>query len=204
MGGTHTPTRQPTPPPPRPLRPAARATPASLVPTDAAPDPATLEHEIDALLSDLHAEHERLLDAVRQHRAAISAADDNAIAQALALHRTSVESLRDLDHRRARLTGRALGRTAPSAPPPKFADVLARVSPEARQRLAERAADVRTLATTAQREQAALGHAAAALAGHMQGLMRTVASRVSESGAYTRRGYVERPARPVGTLDLSR
>ncbi|MCB9840458.1 MAG: flagellar export chaperone FlgN [Phycisphaeraceae bacterium] len=174
------------------------------MPADAPPDPATLEHEIDALLSDLHAEHERLLDAVRQHRAAISAADDKAIASALALHHTSVEKLRDLDQRRARLTGRTLGRRAPDAPPARFADVLARVSPEARERLSERAAGVRTLAATAQREQAALGHAAAALAGHMQGLMRTVTSRVSESGAYTRRGYVERAARPVGTLDLSR
>jgi len=169
----------------------------------AAPSPAALEAEIESLLTDLRACQERLLAAVREHRSAITKADEGAIKVGLEKHRTATDELRSLEERRVRLGARVAGRATGGARP-TLGELLGRVPASARERLTSLAASVREIAITAQREQRALGDAALALAGHMEGLMRGVAAKVSEAGVYGRRGYVETPSRPVGTLDVSR
>lgn len=166
--------------------------------------PTPLEAEIETLLHDLRACQQHLLEAVREHRAAISSADETAIQIGLEKHRAATDELRILEERRARLGARVVGRGAPAGARPTMGELLGRVPAAARARLAELAAAVRDIAITVQREQRALGDAALLLSGHMEGLMRGVAAKVSEAGVYGRRGYVERPGRPVGTLDVSR
>lgn len=163
--------------------------------------PEAIESEVESLLVDLRACQERLLEAVREHRAAISTADEAKIKVGLEKHRGVTEELRALEDRRVRLGTRVVGR---SSTKPTLGELLGRVPAAARERLTVLAASVREIAIAAQREQAALGHAAMSLAGHMEGLMRGVSAKVSEAGVYGRRGYVETPTRPVGMLDVSR
>jgi hypothetical protein len=180
-------------------RPLTRPAPAA--PGAIAPD--AVEAELESLLTDLKQCQDRLLAAVRDHRAAIAKADQDAIRIALERHRAVTDELRTLEDRRVRLGARVMGRTAAGARP-TLGELLGRVPATARERLTVLAASVREIAITAQREQRALGDAALALAGHMEGVMRGVAAKVSEAGVYGRRGYVETPARPVGMLDVSR
>ncbi len=163
--------------------------------------PEAVEAEVESLLVDLRACQERLLAAIREHRAAISSADVGKIKVGLEKHRGVTQELRELEDRRVRLGARVVGR---SPTRPTLGELLGRVPAAARERLTGLAAGVREVAITAQREQAALGVAAMSLAGHMEGLMRGVSAKVSEAGVYGRRGYVEVAARPVGMLDVSR
>lgn len=181
-----------------------RAHPSRPVAAVGAMAPESVERELESLLTDLRACQDRLLAAVREHRAAISAADPQAIKVGLERHRAATEDLRLLEERRARLGTKVIGRAGAAGARPTLGELLGRVPVAARERLTQMAAGVREVAIAAQREQKALGEAAMALAGHMEGLMRGVAAKVSEAGVYGRRGYVETPARPVGSLDVSR
>lgn len=185
---------------PQSSRAAVRGASAS----QAAMSPAAIEIEVESLLVDLRAVQEQLLDAVREHRAAISCADEARIKGGLEKHRAATDALREMEERRVRLGARVIGRSGSAGPRPTLGELLGRVPGAARERLTLLAAGVREIALVAQREQRALGDAALALAGHMEGLMRGVSAKVSEAGVYGRRGYVEVSARPVGMLDVSR
>lgn len=162
----------------------------------------SLESEVESLLGAMKQSQESLLAAVREHRDAISRADQRAIQAGLERHRQAIEEIRGVEEQRVRLGARIGGRSGGTRV--TLGEILGRVPGAARERLAVLAAGVREVAITAQREQRALGEASLALAGHMEGLMRGVSARVSEAGTYGRRGYVETGGRGVGTLDVSR
>lgn len=166
--------------------------------------PEAVEAEVGSYLADLLECERRLLEVVREHRAAISSADPARVRAAVERHGAATEELGRLEERRARMTSRALGPVVPGEPARTIGRVIERAPAGSRGRLGELAGRVREVAVEAQREQAALGQAALALAGHMQGLVRGVAARVSEAGTYGRRGFVEAGGRLAGALDLSR
>ena len=65
----------------------------------------TAEHPLESLLQSLIAEHERLLETTRRHRAAISAADSGEIGRCILEQSEAVQRIAALESRRTSLVG---------------------------------------------------------------------------------------------------
>ncbi len=164
--------------PPRP-RPAPTAAPC---PPDA--------DRLDTLLSTLIDEHRALLALAHDHRDALGQADARRLQAVVEQTGEVLERIRTVEDERRRLVARPDGR-------PNTIDELLQVVGEAdRHRLSGRAATLRDLIQTVQREHETVRLASEALATHMKGLMQQVAAKLSHAGTYGRAGRVV----PVGTV----
>ncbi len=155
-------------------------------PAPAAPDAERMESLLGALID----EHNALLGLAREHRAALTSADAKRLQGVVEQTGQVLGRIQAVESERQRLVARPDGR-------PGTIDELLRVVDEAsRHRLSDRAATLRDLIHTVQREHEAVRAASEALATHMRGLMQQVAGRLSHAGTYGRAGRVE----PVGTV----
>ena len=177
-------------------------------------DPAVAE--LETLLRGLLAEHGELLNLAAEHRRAISKADSAALAACLAQQGQVVQRVADLERRRMSLmvrlsdrlrssgVERALGSGVQPVVPDRITITsLARTLPEpVRTRLIAVAERLRELLERLHREHLVLKEAAAALASHMEGVMRQVGRAFSHAGTYGRRGAVDGAVQVISGLDL--
>lgn len=152
---------------------------------------------VEPVVLDLIDAHETLITALERHRDAITAADPHAIAPLIEEERGLFARLLDLDKRlRA-----GLGHT--SAGGMRLSELAEHVPGVDGERLADSAAYLRTLATRAEILRSSVRDASAAMAAHLDGLMRQVAQRLSHAGTYGSAGQVESKASVVSGLDVS-
>lgn len=187
--------------------------------------------ELESLLGALVSEHESWRGLLDTHRDAIKRADGEAVQQAVMRQSLVLQSIADLEEKRRRLVDRAiasdgiLGKgSANPKPAPSTIEVgtssasspLARVGPvtlsqiaeslpePSRTRLLELAGRLRFLLTDIETQNRTLRTATNSLIAHMEGLMRQVARRLSHSGTYGRKGYVDSVPTVVSAVDLTR
>jgi hypothetical protein len=173
-------------------RTAPRPAPARAPAPHAAPGPPTLPdtNRLDALLSVLIDEHRTLLTLAHEHRDALGHADARRLQSIVEQTGQVLQRIHTVETERQHLVARPDGR-------PNTIDELLEVVDQAdRHRLSDRAATLRELIHTVQREHETVRVASEALATHMKGLMQQVASKLSHAGTYGRAGRVT----PVGTV----
>jgi chromosome segregation ATPase len=147
-------------------------------------------NRLDALLSVLIDEHRTLLALAHDHRDALGHADARRLQSVVEQTGQVLQRIHAVEAERRRLVARPDGR-------PNTIDELLEVVDQAdRHRLSDRAATLRELIHTVQREHETVRAASEALATHMKGLMQQVASKLSHAGTYGRAGRVV----PVGTV----
>ncbi len=152
--------------------------------------PAPDADRLDALLATLIDEHRALLGLARDHRDALAQADAKRLQGVVEQTGQVLGRIHAVETERQALVAGPDGR-------PGTIDELLRVVDEAdRARLSDRAGALRELIQTVQREHEAVRAASEALAAHVRGVMRQVASKLSHAGTYGRAGRVE----PVGTV----
>lgn len=149
---------------------------------------------ISRVLSEMLGQHDALLDAVRRHRGALSRADRDGIAEAMRSQTVAIDRIRAIDGERRREFGD--GMSVPD---------IARTLPEAaRREVLELGARLRERIEEVRAEQAVVEVASRALLGHMEGLFRQVAARLSHAGTYGRLGRVDAGQQIVSGIDLTR
>jgi flagellar FlgN protein len=149
-----------------------------------------LTHTLESMID----EHGILLDAVREHRAALSRADREAVAEAMRVQTETIGRIRDLDKDRRNAFGHAT----------TVQDIASVVHEEARAELLELGAKLRECIETVRAEQAVVEVASRALLGHMEGLFRQVSARLSHAGTYGRGGCIDAGQQIVSGMDLTR
>jgi hypothetical protein len=168
--------------------------------------------ELEELLQKLLSEHEELLALAGTHRQAIQNADPATLGGCVQRQNEVVRRVAELESRRLALVvrlaekmkplqtnGRAQG---PIPDRPTITTIAKSLAEPVRTRLVSLAERLRELLARLQREHAALREASAALAAHMEGLMRQMAKKLSHAGTYGRRGLVESRVQVVSALDL--
>jgi small-conductance mechanosensitive channel len=185
--------RRPTPPTPPPAARPSRAAPATKAPPKQTPPDLD---RLDALLSGLIDEHRQLLGLTRDHKAALTTADAQALKAVVEQTGAVIQRVNTIETERQQLVARPDGR------PSTMDELLAAVNTADRQRLTQRAGTLRDLIRTVQQEQEAVRLASEALATHMRGLMQQVASKLSHAGTYGRAGRVEPVATVMTGLDI--
>ncbi len=164
-------------------------------PRPSTPNAPSMPDALGAILTGMLDAHQRLLAGVDQHRAALAAADAEAIARAIETQTIALQEIAALESRRAELLG-ARGRIT-------IRDAASALDEPDRTRLLELAEKLREAISTVRRRQEAVRAATRSLLDHTRGLMSQVASALSHAGTYGRAGAV-RPAGPASALlDMS-
>jgi len=170
---------------PKPVTPAPTPSPA-------------LGIELESLLRELAVHQTDLLALATEHRAAIARADTGAIASCVERQAAILERSRASEQRR-----RTLVETwAPRERGITLTDLASRVEEPARTRLLALGGQVRTLVERLARENRIVRAATESLMAHMDGLVRQVARRLSQSGTYSRRGGIDAGTPLVAGIDL--
>lgn len=183
--------------------------------TTQAPAQPTLDHTTATALADLLSRmaeaHQTLLDVSKEHRAALSAADNAALSAALEKQAQALHSLAALDSERRELIRRAIAqdpalRAADRAgkPEPRLRDLIPRLPEPVRDHLRTAAEQVLALGEHARREQLAVGQASARLSEHMDGLVRMICRKLGAAGVYGRDGRISLGPTPASGLDTTR
>lgn len=158
-------------------------------------DADALGTELEALLAKLLQAHERLLQAIEQHRIALSHASGDEIRAAVEQETTALVEIADLERARATLVG---------ANEPRTLSQLAETLPEpARDRILGMAAQLRELIQVLRTRQAIVRSATRSLLSHTHGLMAQVGAALSHAGTYGRAGRVQSTTPACAALDLS-
>lgn len=170
-------------------------------PTTADP---TLASAFEDLLVDLETAERDLLDSARAQREALRRANPKDVSEASDRHARAIGTLAGLEQTRLDLVRRLSPGLASTNPrgAATLRDLAQRFDPATRDRLLERIARVREVTIEAQRACASLRIAAATLAGHMEGLARQIARRLSHAGTYSERGVVGAGTVVVSGIDL--
>jgi FlgN protein len=154
-----------------------------------------------SLIGELTEIHERLLEVTRRHRAAVRAADGAAVASCVREQRELVAMIGQLDDERRGLIAQML----PGVPAREV--TLTRLSGmfphPLRGRLEGSAARLRGLIEAISQENKAVALATGTLMGHMDALVRQIASALSQSGTYGRCGSVRAEAHVACGIDVS-
>lgn len=168
--------------------------------------------ELEELLQHLLSEHEELLALAGTHRQAIQNADPATLGECVQRQTEVTKRVGALESRRLALVSRLAekmkplqrdGRAEGAVPDrPTITSIARGLAEPVRTRLVALADRLRELLARLQREHAALREASAALAAHMEGLMRQMAKKLSHAGTYGRRGLVESRVQVVSALDL--
>jgi len=133
--------------------------------------------------------HERMLDRVRDHRAAISLADTDGIRASLESQAELMNQIAAADQDRLVLItelAQTLGSRMPAHP---TLSALAEQMPEPELTVAL-SARLKTVMGELQRERGTVRAATESLLAHMEGLMRQVARKLSHAGTYGPQGAV--------------
>ncbi|GEM_PF-373208 len=188
-----------------------------------------LASELESLLGAMVCEHETWRGLIDSHRVALKKADGDAVQDAVIQQSRVLQTIADLEEKRRRLVDRAIategilgkGSGAIAARPVAAASTsstapLARVGPvtlsqiagslpePSRTRLLELAGRLRFLLGDIENQNRTLRMATNSLIVHMEGLMRQVARRLSHSGTYGRKGYVDSVPTVISAVDLTR
>jgi hypothetical protein len=178
-----------------------------MTPARAQPDvpPAGPASRLEGLLAALIDGHRALLDLAGRQRMAIRAADTRAMQACLGEQRLLLERIALLEEDRRRLVESAASAMPGSAArTPTLTELASLASPAERDRLLAMARDLRGLVEQVRRELSIIRTAASALMGHVEGVMKQVAQRLSHAQTYGRRGAVEARVTVVSSLDLTR
>lgn len=149
-----------------------------------------LAHTLDAMIEA----HETLHEAVLDHRSALSRADRDAVAEAMRVEARTIDRIRSLDKDRRDAFGHATA----------VQDIARDFAEPAKSHVLERASRLRACIEAVRSEQAVVETASRSLLGHMEGLFRQVAARLSHAGTYGRMGRVEVGHQVVTGIDLTR
>jgi hypothetical protein len=170
--------------------------------------------ELEGLLKDLLAEHERLLALAGEHRAAIRGADAAALGECVKRQNQAVQRIAELETRRLTLAarmgaapapgvgGRGVATAVAGAERPTVTRLAASLTEPLRGRVMAIASRLREVLERLRKEHAALREAAGVLGAHMDGLMRQITGRLSHAGTYGRRGAVDARVQVVSALDV--
>ncbi|MBM4108575.1 MAG: flagellar protein FlgN [Phycisphaerae bacterium] len=165
-----------------------------------------LAERIEGLLTALIAEHAALLDLASRQRDAIRAADTAGMDACLTEQRERLARIAGLEDDRRRL----VDSVAPPAPgrsrgggPITLAQLAALAGAAERDRLLALASELRHLIERVRKELSVIRLAAGSLMGHVEGVMKQVALRLSHAQTYGRRGAVEAHVTVVSSLDLT-
>ena len=162
---------------------------------------ADVARDLAGPLTALIERYESFVKTLETHRAAISKADARAIDDAIAREGELLEELLRLDA----ACRDALGQNDPD-PSAASGWTLTRLAQanggEDGQRLSEASAYLKALTSRAEILQRSVREASAAMASHIDGLVRQVAQRLSHAGTYGAGGRVEVKAPVVSGLDV--
>lgn len=168
-------------------------------PGNAAPAPGpALAVELESILRELAVHQNDLLILATEHRAAIARADTSAIASCVERQAAILERSRATEQRRRTL----IETWAPRERGITLTDLACRVEEPARTRLLALGGQVRSLVERLARENRIVRAATESLMAHMDGLVRQVARRLSQSGTYSRRGGIDTGAPLLAGIDL--
>jgi hypothetical protein len=183
----------------------AKASPKTKPPFDRL-NPGEIAREIEPVVLELIGVHETLIGALERHREAIGAADPRTIGPLIEEERAHFARIAELD-RRARLALGHAPRTVNGATPAsgglRITELADRLGGEDGARLRASAEYLRVLVKRADALRGSVRDASAAMAAHLDGLMRQVAQRLSHAGTYGSAGTVESKASVVSGLDVS-
>ena len=157
--------------------------------------------ELDRLaecLRGLVEEHQRLLDLVNRHQAAMKAVDAAAVDSLSQLQEQSRTRIMQWEARR-RLTVTALARQAKLAGEPTLARI-ATAFPTHRTRLLVLRDELKILATEVQQRTSIAGRIAQAMLGHLNTAVRLLANAVERGGTYTKQG-APKLTRRMGSIE---
>jgi hypothetical protein len=167
--------------------------------TAAPRDKEPLGPQLESLLRELASVQTALLALSAEHRAAISRADADTIQSSVTRQAQLLDRARAAETRRKAL----VEVWAPRERRVTLTDLAARVEEPARARLLALGAQVRAMVERLARENRVVRIATESLMAHMDGLVRQVARRLSQSGTYSRRGGFD-PGAPIPAgIDLS-
>lgn len=180
--------------------------PAPHLPAPMPAQPGALD-QLETVLRDLLAEHERMLALTTEHRRAISEADIGALRRCMEGQGEIVSSIATLERKRQAIVAGLTGQRPLAAPPigaPKVTmTTLAKGAPEpVRSRLISVSAALRDLLNRLHGEHLALRQAAETLSAHMEGVMRQVCRTLSHAGTYARSGAIDSSVQVVAALDV--
>lgn len=172
---------------------------AHATPTRQPRPPAGVASEIAAPLASLIDRYESFVKTLETHRAAISKADGRGIDSAISREIELLDELLALD-----ATCRAaLGHADPGGTGWTISRLADAIGGEEGKQLAESSAYLKALTSRAEILQRSVREASAAMASHIDGLVRQVSQRLSHSGTYGAAGRVESKAPVVSGLDIS-
>ena len=168
----------------------------------------TLAADLEQILRDLTAEHEKLSATSRRRRAAIAGADAAGMGECLTEEAAIAQRIAAIETRREALVQRAMERFDRPADAdadwrPTVTWIAGKLEEPDASRVAALAGSLRELIERLREERLAVRDAADALASHMRGLIRAVERRLSHSGAYGRRGVVAAGPAVFSALDLT-
>ncbi len=149
-----------------------------------------LTHTLETMIE----QHGVLLEAVLEHRAALSRADRDGVAQAMRVQTEAIDRIREIDRGRRKVFGQAT----------TVQDIASAFPEEIRTELLDLGAKLRESIEKVRAEQAVVQAASRALLGHMEGLFRQVSARLSHAGTYGRGGCIETGQQIVSGIDLTR
>lgn len=160
--------------------------------------PSGLGADLESLLRELASVQSELLALASEHRAALARADTEAIARCVERQVALLDRSRIAEQKRRAL----VEAWAPRERGITLTDLASRVEEPARARLLALGGQVRTLVERLARENRTVRAATESLMAHMDGLVRQVARRLSQSGTYSRRGGIDAGAPLAAGLDL--
>lgn len=149
-----------------------------------------LSEQLEALLAELLAAHESLLELTQEHRAALSRADGPAVRACGVRHAALAQEIEKLEMMRRRLI-LALTPGGAGGASPTITNVARSLPEPARGRIIASAAKLKDVLLRVQRELAVLRSATQSLVGHMEGLMQQVSRVLTQAGTYGRSGRIE-------------
>lgn len=158
-----------------------------------------LGRRLEDLLTALMGEHRALLDLTARQRDAIRAADTRAMEACLAEQRARLGRIASLEEER-----RALVEVVIPGGSTTLSHLASLTGAEERDRLLSLASELRRLVERVREELALIRSASVSLLGHVEGVMKQVAQRLSHAQTYGRRGAVEPRVTVVSSLDLTR
>ncbi|MEC9373765.1 MAG: flagellar export chaperone FlgN [Planctomycetota bacterium] len=161
--------------------------------------------QLAELLEDLSAEYGRIHDLGERRERALRNADTKALGACLQEESGAVERIVALDRRRAGVVGFFASRFEARTTAEITATWIAeRIGDEGlAKRIRESATGLRDVIVRVKQSNDASRLAVETLAGHMQGLLRAAAERMSHSGAYGRKGTVESGQAVMSAVDVT-
>ena len=156
--------------------------------------------ELESLVTRLHSAHERWLDALTSHESAVRRADPAAMELAAGAGRAAMSEIAALEQERRAFVEGAIARGWRG--PVTIGAMAASLDEPSRSRLEAAARSLRRAIVGVQRRAEVLGGAVHAMLGHVDGLMRQVARRLSHAGTYGRRGMVEASSGVAAAVDV--